>query len=158
MQHTACTVVHMDQRKMNQYHNGHVCNKSSVKEVKNHEVSGQIIDLGINSTVSNDTGDVCFGVDDWFSPFEEKFDGFLNDMFLQQQGIGNDTIMAILCEIFTEKNIKPISATIECLPKPDAFNLCQDVMGTHTLRAFSWIISIFAIIGNLAQFVICQST
>jgi len=44
--------------------------------------------------------------------------------------------------------------SIKCNPEPDAFNPCQDVMGTDVLRAFSWIISIFAILGNIFQLII----
>ncbi|XP_065655267.1 follicle-stimulating hormone receptor [Hydra vulgaris] len=43
---------------------------------------------------------------------------------------------------------------IECTPEPDAFNPCQDVMGSNELRGFSWIIGICAIIGNVFQLVI----
>ncbi|XP_057304056.1 lutropin-choriogonadotropic hormone receptor-like [Hydractinia symbiolongicarpus] len=43
---------------------------------------------------------------------------------------------------------------VECNPEPDAFNPCQDVMGTNVLRVFSWVISMFAIIGNMFQLVI----
>ena len=43
---------------------------------------------------------------------------------------------------------------IYCSPEPDAFNPCQDVMGTNVLRAFSWVISIFSILGNMFQLVI----
>ena len=43
---------------------------------------------------------------------------------------------------------------IECTPEPDAFNPCQDVMGSNELRGFSWIIAVCAIIGNVFQLVI----
>ena len=43
---------------------------------------------------------------------------------------------------------------INCNPEPEAFTPCEDVMGTNVLRVFSWIISIFAIIGNTFQLIV----
>ncbi|KAJ0066703.1 hypothetical protein NL108_002290 [Boleophthalmus pectinirostris] len=42
------------------------------------------------------------------------------------------------------------SPYIKCTPKPDAFNPCEDLLGFSFLRCLSWIITIFAITGNLA--------
>jgi len=52
------------------------------------------------------------------------------------------------------EGIKYKANPVKCNPKPDAFNPCQDVMGTTALRLFSWLISIFAILGNLFQLII----
>uniref|UniRef100_A0A3B3ZBU5 G-protein coupled receptors family 1 profile domain-containing protein n=1 Tax=Periophthalmus magnuspinnatus TaxID=409849 RepID=A0A3B3ZBU5_9GOBI len=46
------------------------------------------------------------------------------------------------------------SPYIKCTPKPDAFNPCEDLLGFSFLRCLSWIITIFAITGNLAVLLI----
>ncbi|XP_044071121.1 lutropin-choriogonadotropic hormone receptor-like [Siniperca chuatsi] len=43
---------------------------------------------------------------------------------------------------------------VKCTPKPDAFNPCEDLLGFSFLRCLTWIITIFAVIGNLAVLVI----
>ena len=43
---------------------------------------------------------------------------------------------------------------IKCSPKPDAFNPCEDLLGFPFLRCLTWIISFFAVTGNLAVLVI----
>ncbi|XP_019943328.2 lutropin-choriogonadotropic hormone receptor [Paralichthys olivaceus] len=47
-----------------------------------------------------------------------------------------------------------INPIIKCTPKPDAFNPCEDLLGFPFLRCLTWIISIFAVTGNLAVLVI----
>ncbi|XP_036402262.1 lutropin-choriogonadotropic hormone receptor-like [Megalops cyprinoides] len=42
------------------------------------------------------------------------------------------------------------NAPIRCTPEPDAFNPCEDLLGYTFLRAVTWIITVFAISGNLA--------
>nr|XP_039257977.1 thyrotropin receptor-like [Styela clava] len=37
---------------------------------------------------------------------------------------------------------------VKCTPEPDAFNPCENVLGTSVLPAISWIVSALAIIGN----------
>ncbi|XP_030630985.1 follicle-stimulating hormone receptor [Chanos chanos] len=39
---------------------------------------------------------------------------------------------------------------VSCYPKPDAFNPCEDIMGFTFLRVLIWLISVLAIVGNLA--------
>lgn len=39
---------------------------------------------------------------------------------------------------------------IKCTPKPDAFNPCEDLLGFPFLRCLTWIITVFAVTGNLA--------
>lgn len=46
------------------------------------------------------------------------------------------------------------SPFIKCTPKPDAFNPCEDLLGFPVLRCLTWIISLFAVSGNLAVLVI----
>ncbi|XP_039995997.1 LOW QUALITY PROTEIN: lutropin-choriogonadotropic hormone receptor-like [Xiphias gladius] len=39
---------------------------------------------------------------------------------------------------------------VKCTPKPDAFNPCEDLLGFPFLRFLTWIITVFAVTGNLA--------
>ncbi|XP_029305119.1 lutropin-choriogonadotropic hormone receptor-like isoform X2 [Cottoperca gobio] len=39
---------------------------------------------------------------------------------------------------------------VKCTPKPDAFNPCEDLLGFPFLRCLTWIITVFAVTGNLA--------
>ena len=41
-----------------------------------------------------------------------------------------------------------------CLPRPDDFNPCEDLLGTSALRACTWIVGLCATIGNLVKFVV----
>lgn len=43
----------------------------------------------------------------------------------------------------------PPSRRVRCRPEPDAFNPCDDVIGTTVLRVFSWASSLLAIFGNV---------
>uniref|UniRef100_A0A6Q2Y920 G-protein coupled receptors family 1 profile domain-containing protein n=1 Tax=Esox lucius TaxID=8010 RepID=A0A6Q2Y920_ESOLU len=38
--------------------------------------------------------------------------------------------------------------TVACSPLPDAFNPCEDIMGSTLLRVLIWIISVLALLGN----------
>ncbi|XP_029962178.1 lutropin-choriogonadotropic hormone receptor [Salarias fasciatus] len=46
------------------------------------------------------------------------------------------------------------SPFVKCTPTPDAFNPCEDLLGFPFLRCLTWIITIFAVAGNLAVLVI----
>ncbi|XP_053188960.1 lutropin-choriogonadotropic hormone receptor [Scomber japonicus] len=39
---------------------------------------------------------------------------------------------------------------VKCTPNPDAFNPCEDLLGFRFLRCLTWIITMFAVTGNLA--------
>ncbi|KAM9364409.1 lutropin-choriogonadotropic hormone receptor-like [Pholidichthys leucotaenia] len=43
---------------------------------------------------------------------------------------------------------------VQCTPNPDAFNPCEDLLGFPFLRCATWLITVFAVIGNLAVLVI----
>ncbi|XP_062285866.1 lutropin-choriogonadotropic hormone receptor-like [Scomber scombrus] len=43
---------------------------------------------------------------------------------------------------------------VKCTPNPDAFNPCEDLLGFRFLRCLTWIITVFAVTGNLAVLVI----
>uniref|UniRef100_A0A3Q3AZ49 Luteinizing hormone/choriogonadotropin receptor n=1 Tax=Kryptolebias marmoratus TaxID=37003 RepID=A0A3Q3AZ49_KRYMA len=46
------------------------------------------------------------------------------------------------------------SPFVTCTPKPDAFNPCEDLLGFPFLRCLTWIITVFAVFGNLAVLII----
>uniref|UniRef100_A0A8C5HH93 Thyrotropin receptor n=1 Tax=Gouania willdenowi TaxID=441366 RepID=A0A8C5HH93_GOUWI len=46
------------------------------------------------------------------------------------------------------------NTSVKCEPKQDAFNPCEDLLGFSFLRWLTWIITIFAVAGNLAVLVI----
>ncbi|TNN50371.1 Lutropin-choriogonadotropic hormone receptor [Liparis tanakae] len=43
-----------------------------------------------------------------------------------------------------------IPSVVKCTPTPDEFNPCEDLLGFPFLRWLTWIITVFAVIGNLA--------
>jgi len=100
-----------------------------------------------------------FAEDDPFSDFygEDDFTTIIESNKKQNETEKKEALNP--CKILsklTEVELMALQSTldIECSPEPDAFNPCQDVMGTHMLRACSWFISIFAILGNAFQLVI----
>ncbi|XP_068183015.1 lutropin-choriogonadotropic hormone receptor-like [Antennarius striatus] len=42
---------------------------------------------------------------------------------------------------------------VNCTPKPDDFNPCEDLLGFPFLRCLTWIITVFAVAGNVAVLV-----
>ena len=84
-----------------------------------------------------------------FSPL--KF-GDPDDPFnkLSQSFMETNATASPLC---TERNdtiaYQPPSRSVRCRPEPDAFNPCDDVIGTTVLRVFSWASSLLAIFGNV---------
>ncbi|XP_035212697.1 lutropin-choriogonadotropic hormone receptor-like isoform X2 [Stegodyphus dumicola] len=46
---------------------------------------------------------------------------------------------------------------VTCVPAPDAFNPCEDVMGQWSLRVAVWFVAIAAMLGNLAVLVVILS-
>lgn len=55
-----------------------------------------------------------------------------------------------VCYIDSEGNKVPaiFRTRVECTPKPDAFNPCENVLGTEVLPVISWTVAALAIIGN----------
>lgn len=43
---------------------------------------------------------------------------------------------------------------VKCTPRPDAFNPCEDLLGFPFLRCLTWIITVFAVAGNLSVLII----
>ncbi|XP_053336215.1 lutropin-choriogonadotropic hormone receptor-like [Clarias gariepinus] len=42
------------------------------------------------------------------------------------------------------------SRSFKCTPEPDAFSPCEDLLGHSFLRVITWIVTTFALVGNLA--------
>ncbi|XP_027013748.2 lutropin-choriogonadotropic hormone receptor-like [Tachysurus fulvidraco] len=42
------------------------------------------------------------------------------------------------------------NSAFKCTPEPDAFNPCEDLLGHTFLRAVTWIVTAFSLVGNLA--------
>ncbi|XP_039283238.1 lutropin-choriogonadotropic hormone receptor isoform X2 [Nilaparvata lugens] len=47
---------------------------------------------------------------------------------------------------------------VECWPRPDAFNPCEDLMGNWVLRVAVWLVAILALLGNLAVLLVLLSS
>ncbi|CAN7991259.1 unnamed protein product, partial [Ixodes hexagonus] len=52
---------------------------------------------------------------------------------------------------------KLASRQVQCFPAPDAFNPCEDVMGTEVLRVAVWFVVVAAVTGNLAVILVLLS-
>ncbi|XP_064485780.1 lutropin-choriogonadotropic hormone receptor-like [Ornithodoros turicata] len=52
---------------------------------------------------------------------------------------------------------KLASRQVHCFPAPDAFNPCEDVMGTQLLRVAVWFVVVAAVTGNLAVMLVLIS-
>uniref|UniRef100_A0A3B1K0M7 G-protein coupled receptors family 1 profile domain-containing protein n=1 Tax=Astyanax mexicanus TaxID=7994 RepID=A0A3B1K0M7_ASTMX len=50
------------------------------------------------------------------------------------------------------------STSFKCTPEPDAFNPCEDLLGYGFLRSITWIITVFALLGNLAVLIVLLSS
>lgn len=58
-----------------------------------------------------------------------------------------------LIQITNSNRRKPV----DCLPKPDAFNPCEDVMGYKWLRICVWIVVLIGLMGNASVLVVNAS-
>ncbi|XP_063232146.1 lutropin-choriogonadotropic hormone receptor-like [Bacillus rossius redtenbacheri] len=47
---------------------------------------------------------------------------------------------------------------VACRPAPDAFNPCEDLMGNWSLRVAVWLVSVAAVLGNLAVLLVLLSS
>ena len=50
------------------------------------------------------------------------------------------------------------SKKVDCKPKPDAFNPCEDVLGFAWLRIMAWIVVIIAVAGNIVVIIVSLCT
>lgn len=47
---------------------------------------------------------------------------------------------------------------VRCLPAPDAFNPCEDLMGNWALRVAVWAVAVAALVGNFAVLLVLVSS
>lgn len=47
---------------------------------------------------------------------------------------------------------------VVCVPGPDAFNPCEDIMGNLALRVAVWLVVVTAVVGNLAVMIVLISS
>nr|QCE21330.1 luteinizing hormone receptor [Eriocheir sinensis] len=47
---------------------------------------------------------------------------------------------------------------VQCIPGPDAFNPCEDIMGNLALRVAVWLVVVTAVVGNLAVMIVLISS
>ena len=84
-----------------------------------------------------------------FSPlkFKDHDDPFKK---LSQSFMSSNATVSPLCAQRNDTiKYEPQSRRVKCTPEPDAFNPCDDVIGTTVLRVFSWASSLLAIFGNV---------
>ncbi|XP_075229553.1 lutropin-choriogonadotropic hormone receptor-like [Lycorma delicatula] len=55
-------------------------------------------------------------------------------------------------------NISKDYKEVQCFPQPDPFNPCEDVMGNWALRIAVWIVTIAALLGNMAVLLVLLSS
>lgn len=48
--------------------------------------------------------------------------------------------------------LPPPIQNVDCLPREDAFNPCGDLLGSNVLRVCSWMVMVFAVLGNSIKF------
>ena len=127
-------------KKLPKLKNMHACRDDDKSKKKRERRKRDAI---ADKRLSNDS-EILEGFDDIF---QEVMDSF--EVISPKQDNKSDE-----CKIFLELEQERLNSHIKCSPEPDEFNPCEDVMGTHVLRIFSWFISIFAVIGNVFQLVI----
>ncbi|XP_068220464.1 uncharacterized protein [Palaemon carinicauda] len=65
----------------------------------------------------------------------------------------NNTTILVLCGKLS-KNYHDVM----CVPAPDAFNPCEDIMGNIALRVAVWFVVVTAVVGNLAVMLVLVSS
>ncbi|ROT76960.1 Lutropin-choriogonadotropic hormone receptor [Penaeus vannamei] len=65
----------------------------------------------------------------------------------------NNTTIIVLCG-----NISKNYHDVLCIPAPDAFNPCEDIMGNLALRVAVWFVVVTAVVGNLAVMLVLVSS
>lgn len=86
--------------------------------------------------------------EDAFNPTNENLGTFHND----SPSLPNQF------HIVSCGNLSIVSQTVKCFPQPDALNPCEDVMGSHWLRASVWIVVSFTVFGNISVLVVILSS
>lgn len=57
-------------------------------------------------------------------------------------------------EIGTKVHVTKQKKAFQCRPLPDAFNPCEDLLGTSALRVCTWCVLVFALMGNGLQLIV----
>ncbi|XP_066977467.1 uncharacterized protein Lgr1 [Macrobrachium rosenbergii] len=65
----------------------------------------------------------------------------------------NNTTIIVLCG-----NLSRNYHDVMCVPAPDAFNPCEDIMGNIALRVAVWFVVVTAVVGNLAVMLVLVSS
>ena len=73
-------------------------------------------------------------------------------MFLQEESLENRTVFVNCGRLV--KNFRDV----QCIPKPDAFNPCEDIMGNIALRVAVWVVVVTAVVGNVAVMLVLLSS
>ncbi|XP_044729350.1 lutropin-choriogonadotropic hormone receptor-like [Chrysoperla carnea] len=99
------------------------------------------------------------GIDNFNSNVDDgMYDHWDTKKFPYSDGIWHDNPAE---QIYNTKNELPFRSIlcgnisknyrdVKCVPKPDPFNPCEDLMGTWWLRISVWIVALLAIFGNMA--------
>ncbi|KAK7068788.1 hypothetical protein SK128_025811 [Halocaridina rubra] len=65
----------------------------------------------------------------------------------------NNTVIIVQCG-----NLSKNYHDVICVPAPDAFNPCEDIMGNLALRVAVWFVVVTAVVGNLAVMLVLVSS
>ncbi|XP_050529471.1 lutropin-choriogonadotropic hormone receptor-like isoform X3 [Daktulosphaira vitifoliae] len=96
------------------------------KNCENSRISNEVL---VNPTMTNWKTDDIDNYDDEFFHEPAKSTGNLD----------------VVCG-----NITPITKlSVKCLPRPDALNPCEDIMGFYWLRLCVWLVGVTALLGNM---------
>lgn len=132
--------------------------QSSKEESKDNctgDITGEIGSMEMENNLASENDSLSdFGLDHGSDSFKSIMHQYMDAMFGPEQEESINTNISV-CNYGGEDQHIPFQPDpVKCNPVPDAFNPCQDVMGTTALRLFSWLISIFAILGNSFQLII----
>lgn len=109
-----------------------------------------------NDSAGDEDDDETEGGGQWF--FEAN--DHLSDLIHQSLGTFHNTSLNLATEfnLISCGNLSIKSQKVKCYPKPDALNPCEDVMGSHWLRASVWIVVSFTVLGNISVLVVILSS
>ncbi|XP_075221473.1 follicle-stimulating hormone receptor-like [Lycorma delicatula] len=88
---------------------------------------------------------------------DSSFDGSSNNELWEEPGVFHDTVPPVkgnsrynaVCGNLTIRRVP-----VDCYPKPDALNPCEDIMGYNWLRISVWFVICTALFGNTAVLVV----
>ncbi|XP_069943789.1 uncharacterized protein [Cherax quadricarinatus] len=77
----------------------------------------------------------------------------LSEWHHNQAPVNNNSTITFFCG-----NLSKDYHNVLCVPKPDAFNPCEDIMGNLALRVAVWLVVVTAVLGNLAVIIVLISS